>query len=80
MNQTLTDILGLFGRKDKVTNVQDKDVFVLGRKSASSGIGKPKEKAVLIDAKDFVTNYVIPKVPSSTGLFEENITGGPQST
>ncbi len=73
MNQTLTDILGLFGRKDKVTNVQDRDVFVLGRKSASSGIGKPKEKAVLIEAKDFVTNYVVPKVTVSGDIHVDDV-------
>ena len=73
MNQTLTDILGLFGRKDKVTNVQDRDVFVLGRKSASSGIGKPKEKAVLIEAKDFVTNYVVPKVTLSGDIHVDDV-------
>ena len=73
MNQTLTDILGLFGRKDKVKNVQDRDVFLLGRKSASSGIGKPKEKSVLIEAKDFVTNYVVPKVTVSGDIHVDDV-------
>ena len=62
MNQILTDIMGLFKRKEIITNAKDADLITLaGKKTTSttpvSGT-TPPDKVSLITASDFVANYV----------------------
>jgi hypothetical protein len=86
MNQILTDIMGLFKRKEIITDAKDADIIALGSKKVTSSTPvsgtTPPDKVSLITASDFVTNYVAPKVGPTTnntvyGLdaFKNNTTG-----
>ena len=71
MNQILTDIMGLFKRKEIITNAKDADLITLAGKKVTSSTPvsgtTPPDKVSLITASDFVTNYVVPKVGGLSG-------------
>ena len=86
MNQILTDIMGLFKRKEITTDAKDADLIPLAGKKVTSSTPvsgtTPPDKVSLITASDFVTNYVVPKVGPTTNntvygfeAFESNTSG-----
>lgn len=63
--------MGLFKRKEIITNAKDADLITLAGKKVTSSTPvsgtTPPDKVSLITASDFVTNYVVPKVGGLSG-------------
>jgi len=77
MNQILTDIMGLFRRKEIITDAKDGDLIPLAGKKVTNtttptGVVAP-DKMSLISTKDFVENYIVPKVTVSGDIHVDDV-------